>query len=246
MLRADAAASSQIYEGMQRIALPLRAGAAPGFGALYSELQSQIAGYIASGQDQEQGLSAFTLDVQARSLRAREQLSALSRSTAPQEAGDSESRPRHDFLARIEPWAREAAQSLGVSADIVSAHAVLESGWGQRLLRHADGTDSHNLFGIKAGAGWRGGVAEVPTTEFEQGMAVKKTEGFRSYPDEASAFRDYARLLSSKPAYRAALQAGDDAQAFAKGLVQGGYATDPDYVAKFARVARQLRTRAGD
>ncbi|XAH22437.1 flagellar assembly peptidoglycan hydrolase FlgJ [Xylophilus sp. GW821-FHT01B05] len=246
MLRADATATaSLIAEETQRIALPLKGGGSQGFGALYSELKTQIAGYITSGQDEGQALSAFTLDVQARSLRAREQLSALSARPASEEIGsvvDSQG----DFLARIAPWAHEAAQSLGVSADLVSAHAALESGWGRRPLRHADGTDSHNLFGIKAGAGWQGGVAEVLTTEFEQGASVKKTEGFRSYPDEASAFRDYARLLSSKPAYRAALQAGDDAQAFAKGLAQGGYATDPDYAAKLARVARQLRTRAGD
>ncbi|XLM22936.1 flagellar assembly peptidoglycan hydrolase FlgJ, partial [Chromobacterium piscinae] len=36
------------------------------------------------------------------------------------------------------------------------AHAALESGWGKRAIRNADGSDSHNLFGIKAGGDWHG------------------------------------------------------------------------------------------
>jgi flagellar protein FlgJ len=32
-------------------------------------------------------------------------------------------------------------------------------------------------------------------------------------------------------------------QAFAAGLVQGGYATDPDYASKLVRVAGQIRAQ---
>lgn len=146
------------------------------------------------------------------------------------------------FLATIAPWARQAAQSLGVSTELVAAHAALESGWGQRPLRDASGQPSHNLFGIKAQPGWQGDHTETLTTEYENGVAVKKTEKFRSYPDYASAFGDYARLLQDNPRYRAALNTGSDAQAFAQALARGGYATDPAYAAKLGRVAGQIQS----
>ena len=53
--------------------------------------------------------------------------------------------------------------------------AAHESGWGQHEIRNADGTTSHNLFGIKAGAGWKGAVAEVTTTEYVDGEPRKVT-----------------------------------------------------------------------
>jgi flagellar protein FlgJ len=148
-----------------------------------------------------------------------------------------------EFLTGIAPWARQAGAALGVDAELVAAHAALESGWGQRPLRAADGSDSHNLFGIKAQGAWTGARVEVLTTEFEDGTQLKKTEGFRAYPDHASAFNDYARLLRSNPRYRSALNVGGDAAAFAQGLARGGYATDPAYADKLTRLATQLQTR---
>ena len=38
-----------------------------------------------------------------------------------------------------------------------------------------------------------------------------------------------------------ALGTGSDVGAFARGLVHGGYATDPDYVAKLTSVAARLK-----
>lgn len=144
------------------------------------------------------------------------------------------------FLASIKPWAEETATKLGVSPDVVAAHAALESGWGQQPLRKG-GADTNNLFGIKAGGNWRGAVAAATTTEYEQGAMLKKTERFRSYPDTASAFRDYADMLSSNPRYSAALNTGNDVRAFANGLARGGYATDPAYADKLSKLATQLQ-----
>ena len=38
----------------------------------------------------------------------------------------------------------------------------------------ADGSNSHNLFGIKAGKDWNGKVAEVTTTEYHNGVASQQ------------------------------------------------------------------------
>lgn len=151
---------------------------------------------------------------------------------------------QQDFLQAIAPWAREAGAALGVAPELVAAHAALESGWGRRPLRGADGGDSHNLFGIKASAGWRGASVQALTTEYADGEAHKTTEAFRAYPDHAAAFRDYAQLLQNSPRYQEALNTGSDAAAFAQGLARGGYATDPGYADKLARVARQVRARS--
>ena len=147
------------------------------------------------------------------------------------------------FLSRIAPWAEAAGERLGVAPDLVAAHAALESGWGQRPLRDGSGQDTHNLFGLKAAAGYRGAQTEALTTEYEGGNASHKTEVFRRYPGDADAFQDYTRLLQDNPRYRAALQTGSDARAFAQGLARGGYATDPAYAAKLTRLAQQIQSR---
>lgn len=242
MLQADALQASPAFTSeMRRISQPLATAGFQNFGALYNEVNAQVSRYITNGKDDDGSESA----TQSMMLGARARALLLQQQAAPADAADNapavHTDAQREFLSRIEPWAREAAQSLGVAPEVVAAHAALESGWGQRPLRAADGSDTHNLFGIKASANWQGGVAQALTTEFEQGQAVKKTENFRSYPNEASAFRDYARLLLSNTGYRDALGTGGNAQAFAQGLVRGGYATDPGYAGKLTSVARQLR-----
>lgn len=176
---------------------------------------------------------------------ARTPARAAGPGAAPLAAGQAvPAAAQQDFLQAIGPWAREAGAALGVAPELVAAHAALESGWGRRPLRGTDGGDSHNLFGIKASGGWRGASVQALTTEYEGGEAQKTTEAFRAYPNHASAFRDYAQLLQNSPRYQDALNTGSDAAAFAQGLARGGYATDPDYADKLARVARQVRARS--
>ena len=93
--------------------------------------------------------------------------------------------------------------------------AAHESGWGRREIRHADGSPSFNLFGIKAGADWKGAVAETMTTEVVNGQAVKGVARFRAYASHAESFADYARLMKDNPRYQQVLAQGQDASAFA-------------------------------
>lgn len=119
--------------------------------------------------------------------------------------------------------------------------AALESGWGKRELRAADGTPSHNLFGIKAGSNWAGQVVEAVTTEYVNGVAHKTVEKFRAYHSYADAFRDYANLLRTNPRYAEVLAqaaGGLDADGFALGLQRAGYATDPSYADKLIRIIK--------
>ena len=151
--------------------------------------------------------------------------------------------PAHvsEFKARVGAYAQEVSQATGIPAQFMLGQAALESGWGKRELRAADGTPSHNLFGIKAGAGWKGPVVEAVTTEYINGIAHKTVEKFRAYPSYAEAFRDYARLLSSNPRYTEVLRQAVqrlDAEGFAQALQRAGYATDPAYGDKLGRIIK--------
>ncbi|NHZ98763.1 flagellar assembly peptidoglycan hydrolase FlgJ [Massilia sp. CCM 8734] len=212
-------------------------GGGAGFGGVYKSMQNDIADFISQGSA-ESGMSS--LSPQGRMLQARLQDAEVA-PTSTAGAAFADGSGQKAFLDQIAPWAREAGERLGVAPQLVSAHAALESGWGQRPLRQAEGASTHNLFGIKAGSSWQGEVSDNATTEFEHGAAVKKTERFRSYPDQAAAFRDYAQMLLDNPRYAAAIGTGSDAGAFAQGLAKGGYATDPAYAAKLTKLAARLQ-----
>ncbi|WP_445144349.1 flagellar assembly peptidoglycan hydrolase FlgJ [Dyella sp. Tek66A03] len=148
-----------------------------------------------------------------------------------------------DFVRQLAPYAQKAADKLGVSVRAVLAQAALETQWGQHLPTHADGNSSNNLFGMKAGSSWDGAKVSVPTLEFEDGVAVRRNAQFRSYADPAQSFDDYAQLVADNPRYARALNHGDDVIGFARGLVNGGYATDPSYAQKIAAIANSPAMR---
>jgi flagellar protein FlgJ len=146
-----------------------------------------------------------------------------------------------DFQARLMPYAQEASRATGIPASFMLGQAALESGWGKREIRAADGAPSYNLFGVKAGGNWRGPVVEAVTTEYVNGVARKTVEIFRAYHSYSDAFRDYANLLRSNPRYADVLaQAaqGINAEGFAQGLQRAAYATDPNYADKLTRIIK--------
>lgn len=141
------------------------------------------------------------------------------------------------FVRELAPQASIVAKELGLSVRAVLAQAALETNWGKHMPVHSDGSSSFNLFGIKAGSSWGGSRVNVPTVEYEGGIAVRKQAQFRSYTSTAESLADYGELISTDPRYAAARGHGDDVLGYAKALVQGGYATDPAYAAKVAAMA---------
>lgn len=143
------------------------------------------------------------------------------------------------FMERLGPHAEEASRVTGIPAKFMLGQAALESGWGKREITGADGTASHNLFGIKATGGWKGQVVEAVTTEYVNGTPQTKVEKFRAYDSYADAFRDYANLLRNNPRYEKVLANATSVEGFAQGLQRAGYATDPNYAAKLTRIIKQ-------
>ena len=142
-----------------------------------------------------------------------------------------------DFVQKLAPYAQAVAQKLGVSVRAVLAQAALETGWGKHMPKQADGSNSYNLFGIKAGGSWQGQRANVPTIEFEGGAAVRRNAAFRAYSGPVQSLADYARLLTGSPRYEGALGHGEDVAGFAHALCRAGYATDPGYADKLTAIA---------
>jgi peptidoglycan hydrolase FlgJ len=140
------------------------------------------------------------------------------------------------FVDQLLPIAQQVAPQLGVDPQVLVAQAALETGWGRKMIRGADGQFSHNLFGIKAGAGWNGESATVSTLEYRNGVMQRESASFRVYSSYEESFRDYARLIRTQPRYAEALAHAGDASAYGRHLQQAGYATDPHYASKIARV----------
>ena len=142
---------------------------------------------------------------------------------------------RDGFVQSLSATAERVAQDSGIPASFMLGQAGHETGWGKSEIKNADGSTSFNLFGIKAGKGWTGKVAEITTTEYIHGKAQTVTATFRAYDSYEESFRDYARLISQNPRYANAMQATGNAKDYASALQKAGYATDPQYANKLSR-----------
>ena len=214
--------------------------------ALMRQLTNNAAGPTLP--DQEAGAMAAAAAAASAAAAAAPKQTGLS-ATPPEGATPLEissarqfpARPDHvqAFQDKLAAHANEASRVTGIPARFMLGQAALETGWGKREIRGADGSASHNLFGIKATGNWSGRTVEVATTEYVNGVAQKKMEKFRAYDSYADSFRDYANLLKNNPRYQNVIANGKDAAAFAQGLQAAGYATDPNYAAKLSRIIKQ-------
>ncbi|OUS29698.1 flagellar rod assembly protein/muramidase FlgJ [Gammaproteobacteria bacterium 45_16_T64] len=144
------------------------------------------------------------------------------------------------FIDAISPYAKAAANELGVEVNGIIAQAALETGWGKHVIHDENGKLSFNLFGIKSGSHWSGDSAKVKTLEFRGGIAEKETASFRSYNSMDAAFQDYVSFLKSNPRYQDALNSKGGAEDWGFALQEAGYATDPNYGKKIAGIVSRL------
>ncbi len=166
----------------------------------------------------------------------------------------SESKPTwspdspEDFIRELWPMAKQVAQKLGTTPEVLIAQAALETGWGKKMPAGDKG--SMNLFGIKADSGWKGQKVNVSTLEYREHIAVRERASFRAYESTEQSMEDYAAFLQNNPRYQTALKHAADPERFLHELQQAGYATDPRYAKKikgimaserFAGVVNQLK-----
>jgi flagellar protein FlgJ len=141
-----------------------------------------------------------------------------------------------NFVKSLLPHAQKIAGHKGMEPLMLVAQAALETGWGKKVINKADGSSSHNLFGIKADARWQGEKAKVQTLEYKDGVAKKENAFFRAYDSVQESIKDYVDFLSSDPRYKKAMDNVKDPAKYFNALQSAGYATDPDYAKKIVNI----------
>jgi peptidoglycan hydrolase FlgJ len=146
----------------------------------------------------------------------------------------------NEFRERMTHHAKEASQATGVPAHLMLGQAALETGWGKREIKGADGMPSYNLFGIKASGNWSGKVVEAMTTEYINGVKQKRIEKFRAYDSYADSFKDFAKLMTNNPRYEKVIANLNNVYDYAQAMQKAGYATDPNYATKLTSVIKKF------
>jgi peptidoglycan hydrolase FlgJ len=166
--------------------------------------------------------------------------SGYGRNSALVPAGNSGDASVDGFVDKLANAAQQASSSTGIPARFIIGQAALESGWGKREIKKADGSTSHNVFGIKATKDWTGKTVSTVTTEYVNGSPHRVVEKFRAYDSYEDAMADYAGMLKSNPRYASVINSAHSAEGFAQGMQRAGYATDPHYARKLISIMQQM------
>lgn len=132
--------------------------------------------------------------------------------------------------------------------------AALESNWGKSAI-------GKNLFGIKAGATWKGLKQLVTTTEyfdkdihrsqFPEVIKVEQVNGkfkytvkdyFRDYETTEDCLEDHAQFLITNKRYKKAFDFTDPYK-FAEQVALAGYATAPNYYDVLCSMINSVKKR---
>jgi LysM repeat protein len=124
---------------------------------------------------------------------------------------------KDDYINQWKDVAMLQMQRHKIPASITLAQGILESGFGNSRLA----TQANNHFGIKC-HNWTGEKIYHDDDE--------KQECFRKYADARQSFEDHSLFLTTRPRYAFLFDLpSTDYKAWAKGLKDAGYATNPKY-----------------
>lgn len=140
------------------------------------------------------------------------------------QGAQSGANPYEKYIETYWKMAVEQQQQFGIPASITLAQGLLESRAGQSTLASV----GNNHFGIKCHNSWKG------DTLLRNDDAPN--ECFRAYGNPLESFLDHSRLLKSKryaPLFEFEIS---DYSAWARGLKQCGYATDPNYASRLITI----------
>ncbi len=127
----------------------------------------------------------------------------------------------NDTEAYIKKYRKTAIKEMrkyGIPASITLAQGILESGNGESRLAKK----GKNHFGIKCTSDWNGRTIKEDDD--------KKDECFRRYRKVKHSYRDHSEFIATKKRYAFLFEYDKrDYKAWANGLKQAGYATNPNY-----------------
>lgn len=128
------------------------------------------------------------------------------------------------YINKYKDWAIEQMEQYHIPASITLAQGLLESNAGRSSLA----TQANNHFGIKVGGSWTGPYI-VKSDD-------RPNDRFRKYKSARESYIDHSKFLANGPRYRFLFQLGrTDYKAWARGLKQAGYATNPAYAESLIR-----------
>ena len=122
------------------------------------------------------------------------------------------------YVTKYKYLAIREMQLYKIPASITLAQGMIESGCGKSVLA----LETKNHFGIKCQQGWNG---ETYYYDDDQ-----EKECFRKYEKVDDSYRDHSIFLTTRSRYAQLFSLPlTDYKAWARGLKQAGYATNPDY-----------------
>lgn len=141
----------------------------------------------------------------------------------------------NDYIATYKETAKNNMAQYGIPASIILGQGILESGAGTGPLSVL----ANNHFGIKCHKEWTG-----PSVRYDDDEAQ---ECFRKYEVPGESYQDHSLFLTSRSRYLGLFQLGkDDYRAWAKGLKEAGYATDPKYPEKLVGIIERYQLNQYD
>jgi len=141
-----------------------------------------------------------------------------------------------DFLNKILIPALKEELKWGLPMEVMTAQAILESGWGRSKLAK----EQHNYFGIKEYRKDMQG-AYYYSNEYVNGKRVYRKSKFRTYDSAAQCFTDRSEWFLANSRYADLNFQELDCYEFAKELQQRGYATDIHYTQSLLRIIEEYK-----
>ncbi len=132
---------------------------------------------------------------------------------------------REQYILKYKELVRKQMKLSGIPASIIMAQACLESGNGNSRLA----TEANNHFGIKCTSAWTG-----PSIRHDDDAPQ---ECFRKYDTPEGSFADHSDFLRYRDRYAFLFDLPrNDYRAWAVGLKQAGYATNPQYAESLIKI----------
>ena len=221
----------------------MQVGGANGAAGGLAGMANALGGSSGGDEGQTAALNALARaygNAQANGQLALGRAYSANSALTPPVRGDGSSPKVDAFVDKLAAPAQAASAATGIPARFIIGQAALESGWGKSEIRKADGSTSHNVFGIKAGNDWTGKTVSTVTTEYVNGKPHRTVEKFRAYDSYEEAMTDYASMLKSNPRYAQVINSSRDVNGFANGMQRAGYATDPHYAKKLLSIMQKM------
>lgn len=134
------------------------------------------------------------------------------------------------YIERYRSLAMSEQQRTGIPAAIKLAQGIHETGAGTSPLA----LQANNHFGLKCKSGWTGGTF-MHTDD-------RRNECFRKYNMDFESYQDQSNYLKDNPRYASLFNLSiTDYAAWAMGLRQAGYATNPKYAQALIKLIEDYR-----